>query len=120
MNFWATGGEETRRHVATWTLLVTLDVPVEESGLRNRLLRLRTGITKLHDSLRSTDAVKASWLQRVSDIERTMLTDVPTMHTRARRGLLNFIGIISNKLFSTATEFQVKLAEQYKCNKYLD
>ena len=102
-----TGGEETRRHVATWTLLVTLDVPVEESGLRNRLLRLRTGITKLHDSLRSTDAVKASWLQRVSDIERTMLTDVPT-HARARRGLLNFIGIISNKLFGTATESQVK------------
>ena len=29
-------------------------------------------------------------------------------HRTTRRGLLNFIGIISNKLFGTATESQVK------------
>ena len=29
-----TGGEETRKHVATWTVLVTLDVPQEEPRLR--------------------------------------------------------------------------------------
>ena len=56
-SFWATGGEESRRHVATWTLLVTLDVPVEEPGLRDQLLRLRTGLPSY-----ITPAVQTSWL----------------------------------------------------------
>ena len=103
-----TGGEETRRHIATWTILVTLDVPVEESGLRGRLLHLRTMITDLHDTLRSTSVVKEAWLQRISDSKQTMLTGVSTSTTRIRRGLLNFVGIISNKLFGTATEAQVE------------
>ena len=63
-------------------------------------------ISSIHDSLQTTGAVKAAWMQRITEIEETILNALP-VGLRTRRGLLNFVGILSNKLFGTATESQV-------------
>ena len=109
-----TGGEETRSHVATWTILVTLDVPIEEPGMRTRLRHFRELVDSIH-RVRKLPISQTGWMQRIKDIEDTMLPGASTDITRMRRGLLNFVGDISNKLFGTATEQEVE-----ECRRYIN
>ena len=105
---------ETQRHVATWNILITLDTPQEEPGLRDNLRRFRQIIRSLHQQRNSLNVTKHLWEGRIQEIEDTMLGFVPGTAARTRRGLLNLIGEVSQKLFGTATEAQVD-----KCRKLI-
>ena len=97
-----TGGEETLGHIASWTVLVTLDVPKEQIELLDKLNTFQSTLAK-HD--RISNITKSIWQQRITDI-KTTINDTPVPQ-RNRRGLINFIGVLSNKLFGTATEDEV-------------
>ena len=103
-----TGGEEIRSHVATWTVLVTLDAPQEEIGLRQTMENFKSTINRLLKNRDSMNATKTSWYERIMDIEMTMLPDGKGVITRTRRGILDFVGEISQKLFGTATDADVR------------
>ena len=52
-----TGGEETRSHAATWTVLVTLDAPKREPGLKENLNILKRVINQAHSLLKTQSNV---------------------------------------------------------------
>lgn len=100
----------TLRHAATWNILITLDEPREEIGLRDSLKTIRQlihGINQQRNSL-TLNTTRHLWEGRLREIEDTMLTYMPGQRFRTRRGLLNIVGQISQKLFGTATEAQVE------------
>ena len=97
-----TGGQETFGHIATWTVLVTLDVPAEQIELLNKLNKFQNVLYK-HN--RISNITKAMWNQRINEIKSTIsVTNVKRRHSR---GLIDIVGTISNKLFGTATEDEV-------------
>ena len=95
-----TGGEETLGHTASWIVLVTLDIPVEQRELLRKLNKFQNTL-KQHNII--SNITKAIWQQRITDIKTT----IKDAHRRNRRGLINIIGTLSNKLFGTATEDEV-------------
>ena len=97
-----TGGEKTLGHIAVWTVLVTLDVPTEQIGLLNKLNAFEQ---VLYEHNRISNLTKSIWAQRINDIKSTMIAT--PIHRRTRRGLVNIVGLLSNRLFGTATEAQV-------------
>ena len=101
----------TRSHEATWHLVITLDVPEEEASLRQRLISLRHLIHSINSTTAVDHARVQNWDLQLDDIEKTMIPFVPGGAHRTRRGLFNFLGEVSNKLFGTATEKQVRDCE---------
>ena len=97
-----TGGKKTLGHIAVWTVLVTLDVPTEQIGLLNKLNAFEQ---VLYEHNRISNLTKSIWAQRINDIKSTMIAT--PIHRRTRRGLVNIVGLLSNRLFGTATEAQV-------------
>ena len=97
-----TGGKKTLGHIAVWTVLVTLDVPTEQIGLLNKLNAFEH---VLYEHNRISNLTKSIWAQRINDIKSTMIAT--PIHRRTRRGLVNIVGLLSNRLFGTATEAQV-------------
>lgn len=100
-------GGETRSHIATWTVLVTIDRPAEEVELHDKLKQFRNVLHSHHQLNALSNVTREIWEERIQQIETTMLASTPT-NTRMRRGLLNVFGEISRKLFGTATEKQVQ------------
>jgi hypothetical protein len=98
--------------MATWTVLVTLDAPKEEPELRNKLIQFRKVIQEIHTIRSPINVTKQIWRQRLDEIESTMATPRPVTGLRVRRALIDLIGIISSKLFGTATEAEVKLCKR--------
>ena len=98
---------ETQRHAATWTILISLDAPKTEEGLRLALHQIRTVITSLQDHRSALNSTRKQWESRIQEIEDAMIDYMSERTPRTRRGLLNIVGQISQKLFGTATEEQV-------------
>ena len=101
-----TGGDDTRNHVATWTVLVTLEAPRGEPRLLDKLRGFRETLRSHHELNALSNITREIWEQRIREIESTMTTVAPG-DVRVRRGLLDIIGDISNKLFGIATEQEV-------------
>ena len=97
-----TGGKKTLGHIAVWKVLVTLDVPTEQTGL---LSKLNAFEQVLYEHNRISNLTKSVWTQRINDIISTMIAT--PIHRRTRRGLVNTVGLLSNILFGTATEAQI-------------
>ena len=97
-----TGGKQTLGHIAVWTVLVTLDVPTEQVGLLDKLNAFQK---VLYAHNRVSNLTKSTWAQRIHDIKSTM--KATPIHQRTRRGLVNVVGLLSNRLFGTATEAQI-------------
>ena len=98
-----TGGKETLGHSAVWTVLVTLDIPTVQSELLQKLNAFQQ-ILYTHE--RISNLTKSIWNQRILDIKSTMT--IRSTNRRTRRGLVNIVGLLSNRLFGTATEAQIK------------
>ena len=97
-----TGGKRTLGHIAVWTVLVTLDVPTEQVGLLDKLNTFQQ-VLYVHNSI--SNLTKSIWAQRIRDI-KSIRKATPT-HQRTRQGLVNVVGLLSNRLFVTATEAQI-------------
>ena len=108
-----TGGAEIRAQVATWTVLVTLDVPEPERDLHHKLHGFRTVLAKLYAMSPVPAAVRQEWEQRIKDIELSMSPQ--RSRARTKRGLFDIIGKVSTLLFGTANEDQVK-----ECRRYIE
>ena len=97
-----TGGQEMFGHIATWTVVVTLNIPAEQIELLNKLNKFQK---VLYQHNRISNITKDMWNQRINEIKSTIsVTNVKRRHSR---GLIDIIGTISNKLFGTATEDEV-------------
>ena len=108
-----TGGHELRRHSATWSLFVVFDAPQLHIDWMPSLARIHRAIDTLVAVYRATNSTRDSWLQRLRDIELTIVEPAPFGSPRARRGLLDIGGDLLNKLFGTATEHQVAECRQW-------
>ena len=98
-----TGGRETRGHVATWTLIVVLDVPRTDVTFRLKVQQLRSYIHSVIVDLRAPNVTRWSWLQHLHAIEDQIPHSIP--HGRwVRRGFSDLGGTILNKVFGIATE----------------
>ena len=91
-----TGGKRTLGHIAVWTVLVTLDVPTEQVGLLDKLNAFQQ---VLYAHNRISNLTKSIWAK--STMKATLINQ------RTRRGLVNVVGLLSNRLFGTATEAQI-------------
>lgn len=98
---------ETQKHVATWDIIITIDSPKEEIGLRDNIRHFRRTMYSLHHQRKSLNITRQLWERRIQGIEHTMLGYVNGSAPRTRRGLLDIVGYISQKLFGTATEAQI-------------
>ena len=77
-------------------------MPTEQIGLLNKLNAFEQ---VLYEHNRISNLTKSIWAQRINDIKSTMIAT--PIHRRTRRGLVNSVGLLSNRLFGTATEAQV-------------
>ena len=98
-----------------WTLLIVIDEPVMPDPFFSFIKDLTTNISRF----RTVGMWQHQWKEKLKVIEhrcrrpRTWWTsnvtpEVQTLKPRTRRGAFNFIGSLSNTLFGTATESQVK------------
>ena len=93
-----TPGESMRSHVATWTVIITLDRPAPEGELAQRLRQLTTLMRPLRNQTEYSDST-ALWEGRITELERTLVHTQPSSGTRHRRAPLEFIGDIQSWLF---------------------
>ena len=100
-----TEGSTMKAQAAVWTVLVVLDTPLPEVGLREKLWKFKQVISNLSGIHSFSNTIKLVWNERILDLEATM---GPSTESRVRRGLLDVVGKVSNKLFGTATEEQVE------------
>ena len=114
-------GEETRAHVATWTVLVTLDRPLLQPEISRRLHHLKDMIPTTLAHVYHLTPLRRLWQERIPQLDVAFQKNAQPDPKRTRRGIFNFIGDISNKLFGTATEEQVsKLQLQIRALQHQD
>ena len=101
-----TTGEETRTTVATWTVLVTIDRPAILPQFCKRLEKLETFVPPQWTEP-TLVPFQALWRERINQIRETWTLPMQSEVSRRKRGLLDFVGVVSNKLFGTATQAQV-------------
>lgn len=70
------GGQDTRRQSATWSLLVVLDAPKIVDWL-SPVHRIRSVMATLLAVYRATNSTRDSWVQRLHDIELTIVGPDP-------------------------------------------
>ena len=90
-----------------WTVLVTLDVPTFDEDFSANLTTFLTYLKRHHAYMGLDNQTKAIWEERISVIQNSMKEYAPNIRKRTRRGLINIIGTVANKLFGTATEDEV-------------
>ena len=61
-----TGGDDTRNHVATWTVLVTLEAPREEPGLLDKLREFCETLRSHHELNALSNITRYIWEQRIN------------------------------------------------------
>ena len=87
-----TGGDDTRNHVATWTVLVTM-TPHEKTRHCSRNYANSATLRKHHELYALSNITRNIWEQRIRELETTMVIATPG-DVRVRRGLFNIIGEI--------------------------
>ena len=98
------GGQDTRRQSATWSLLVVLDAPKIVDWL-SPVHRIRSVMATLLVVYRATNSTRDSWVQRLHYIELTIVGPDPftAVHKGRIKSLFDLGGDILSKLFGTAT-----------------
>lgn len=99
-------GGEMKTLSAIWTIIVSLEAPTPDNNLWDTLDNFKSTIENLHHLQPMLNGTYSAWMVRIAAIQSTM-TPPGRKRARSRRGLLDFIGVVSNKLFGTATEAQV-------------
>ena len=64
-----TEGDETRSHVATSVILITIATPTEIPGLRSKLQRFKMVINELRAVHELTNETMDAWDLRIDEIE---------------------------------------------------
>ena len=100
-----TGADDTRNHVATWVVLITITAPSEIPGFQQKIEQFKTALLKLRDIPSFNNRSMVGWIDRLAEIEHSMY--IPQPPRRQRRGLLNIFGQISKTLFGVATDDDV-------------
>lgn len=106
-------GEDLLTEVASWTVVVTLDVPPLPTELEHRLKAIEGALDHLNPQIHASE--KEGWtarLQRIKMQLRPSFLHGGRHHRRVARGLFNFIGILSEHLFGTASEAEVRQTRQ--------
>lgn len=102
---------------ATWKVVVTLDVPRLPDALGHHLKALEDALNKLlgigSRFTPFTALEQLSWKTRLDRVKLRLGDDYlhgsrHHLRMRNKRGLLNFIGILSHHLFGTATSAEVR------------
>ena len=93
-------GETMRSHMATWTVIVTVDRPAPEGELGARLSRLQDLIRSLRNQT-GYQATTSLWEGRLRELEDTLVSEHSEHRTRHRRAPLEFIGDLQSWLFGT-------------------
>ena len=98
------GGQDTRRQSATWSLLVVLDAPKIVDWL-SPVHRIRSVMATLLAVYRATNSTRDSWVQRLHVINSpsSVRTRSPPSTEDELRALFDLGGDILSKLFGTAT-----------------
>ena len=100
-----TGADDTRNHVATWVVLLTITAPSEIPGFQQKIEQFKTALLKLRDIPSFNNRSMEGWIDRLAELEQSMY--IPQPPRRQRRGLLNIFGQISKTLFGVATDEDV-------------
>ena len=99
--------DDTRALIASWTVLVTINIPqTTELNLLKKLNRFQTSLLRHYVYQGISNVTKTIWDERINNIKAT-ITNTHTTTRRRRRGLINIIGEISHTLFGTATEQEI-------------
>ena len=72
-----------RSHVATWTVIVTVDRPAPEGPLGLQINQLKGMIAPLKDQT-GYDATTEIWEERIKEIEETLIIGQTTVKSRHR------------------------------------
>ena len=107
-----TGGTETRARTASWTILVTLDVPRDQPRLSTAIARFRATLQQTNITAKFPRTALLLWERRIRELASTALINPKDAIKRSRRGLLNIVGSLANTLFGTATEAEVEVTRQ--------
>lgn len=104
-------GEDVLIEDASWMVVVTLDTPKLPEGLENHLQRVDTALRKLRSNLSLSEY--RSWQTRLTQVKLRLTPDYlynnrHHLKTRKKRGLFNFIGLLSHHLFGTATDSEIQ------------
>ena len=102
-----TGGQDTRNHIATWVVLMTIATPSELPDLQTKLTRFKNTIDNLRGVHDLANETISGWDIRIAEIADTMHRPGSSAH-RDRRGLFNAFGDLSKALFGTATDADVQ------------
>ena len=102
-------------------VLVTLDRPILQPEISRRLHHLKDMIPTTLAHVYHLTPLRRLWQERISQLDVVFQKNAQPDPKRTRRGIFNFIGDISNKLFGTATEEQVsKLQLQIRALQHQD
>lgn len=102
-------GEDLLLEVASWTVVVTLDVPPPPVHLEQQLVHTFAVLGNLTNKFYPLET--ASWRTRLERIRTRIdpeLRHSNRNHRRLKRGLFNFVGTLSRHLFGTATMAEVQ------------
>ena len=123
-------GDELRSHIASWTVLIVLQPPPPPNQLDQTIGQIRKVIEErsvaqpkpyitihlIRQSLLDNWERRLKWiashLETTSSLNQKNATPKNSTTTRKRRGILNFVGQLSNVLFGTATEDQISELRQ--------
>ena len=108
-----TQGGETRALTATWNILVVLDALPREPGILENIRRFQQFVHHRSTEPGIPNATCAIWISRIARLQETTTDVVERPANRPRRGLINFVGDIGNKLFGFATEEQVNVYRRH-------
>ena len=97
-------GSTVKEKLVEWRVTFTLEDPTQgmRETIRSEIATLRTFLLALPDDIKFRKRVRLTyWIQELDKAQNVI------SNTRARRGLINFVGDLSQKLFGVATEKEV-------------
>ena len=104
-------GEDVLIEEATWMVIVALHKPTVPSELEDRLVVVEGALRKICANLSKVEY--GSWRTRLSQVKLKLtpdylLGDRHHFKLRNKRGLFDFVGLLSHHLFGTATVSEVR------------
>lgn len=104
-------GEDVLIEKATWSVLIALDKPELPDRLGDKLLAVESALRLICANLSSSEY--GSWRTRLTQVKMKLTPEYLfdnryRLKSRNRRGLFNFIGLISHHLFGTATDTEIQ------------
>ena len=103
-----------------WTVLVVIEEPRVPSALINEVNMLAKRLDHAFATTNLSAATRQLWTQRIAELKQSFSLRPAKPSTRTKRGLLNFVGQISETLFGTAREQEVRACQEQLRNAALN